>query len=115
MNPKSPTPVPYLPRDVDLLTVHCHAAVRVRADARHTPAWTDPDVRAVRRALKTWLSHYAGLAPGLDYAVPVRDLLAVLRRDHRVTTPPATVLANALNAEAVEVVTQRSHTIKAAS
>lgn len=87
MNPKSPTPVPYLPRDVDLLTVHCHAAVRVRADARRTPAWTDPDVRAVRRAIKTWLRHYAGLAPGLDYAVPVRDLLATLRRDDRVTTP----------------------------
>ena len=53
MNPKCPNTVPYLPRDVDLLTVHCHAAVRVRADARHTPGWTDPDVRAVRRALKS--------------------------------------------------------------
>lgn len=36
-------------------------------------------------------------------------------RDHRVITPAATVLANALNPDAVEVVIQRSHAVETAS
>ncbi|WP_344329830.1 hypothetical protein [Aeromicrobium halocynthiae] len=115
MNPKSPTTVPFLPDDVTHLTVYSTAAIRPRRTARRTPAWTDPDVRAVRRATKTWLRHYEGLHPGHGYAVPVREVLAALRRDPRVTTHAAVVMANALNTDAIEVVTQRSHTIKAAS
>ena len=114
MNPKSPTAVPFLPDDVELLAVYSAAAIRPRRTARGTPAWTDPDVRAVRRAIKTWLRHYDGLHPGA-YAVPVREVLAALRRNPRVTSPPAVVLATALNTDAVEVVTQRSHALKAAS
>ncbi|OUZ07753.1 hypothetical protein BHE97_15290 [Aeromicrobium sp. PE09-221] len=115
MNPTSPTTIPYLPDDISLLAVRSHAAIRPRHSAHDTPAWSDPDVRAVRRAVKTWLAHYDGLHPGHAYAVPVREVLATLRRDPRVTAPPAVVLANALNTDAIEVVTQRSHTIKAAS
>lgn len=115
MNPKhhtSPTAVPFLPDDVARLGVYSHEAIRARRAARGTPAWGDENTRAVRRVIKAYLRQYDGLHRGLDYAVPVREVLAALNREHSrglTSAPGVVVLANALNTDAVEVVTQRSH------
>lgn len=97
-------PVPYTPRDVERLLRT--ASIRIRPASRGTATWRDPDVRAVRRAIKTWRKATHGLRRRDDYAVLIYELLWHLERQRQhglIEDEPSVVLANALNADGAPV------------